>query len=46
MNCKNNLVTSIVRNLIESGNSGWKMIICGATIDMEGLKKNFLEELG
>lgn len=35
MNDKNDTVIAIMKNLIETGNLNWKLILCGATIQVE-----------
>ena len=32
---------SLLKDLIATGNLGWKMIVCGATIDMITLRNHF-----
>lgn len=43
---KNKMVMSTLKDVIKTGNMAWKMIVCGATIDMESLRNHFKEELG
>jgi superfamily II DNA/RNA helicase len=45
MNDKNSLVLRVVKSLITTGNMNWKMIVCGATIEMNQLKSRFHEAL-
>ena len=45
MNDKMETVMVLMKNLIETGNMNWKMIVCGATITMTDLKAKFYSHL-
>ena len=42
MNDPNSYVLQIIQKLLSSGNFNYKIIVCGATIDMPSLKAHFI----
>ncbi|KAM3134384.1 hypothetical protein pb186bvf_013497 [Paramecium bursaria] len=45
MNDPNSYVLQIIQKLLTSGNFNYKIIVCGATIDMPSLKAHFIQKL-
>jgi superfamily II DNA/RNA helicase len=45
MGDKQNTILAILKLLIRTGNEGWKMIICGATIDLDAIQNHFRTSL-
>lgn len=45
MNDKCHKVTQIIQKFLELKLMKWKIIVCGATIDMKGLKAHFYKHL-